>query len=111
MYEKKIKPIVVISNCLEFKACRYNGELIPNSFIKRLEPFVIYKPICPEIEIGLGVPRDPIKIVTKNNKQNLVQPSTGNDYTFVMNDFAIKFNDSLTELRIYFKEQVAVMWN
>ena len=98
MYEKKIKPIVVISNCLEFKACRYNGKLITNSFVKTLQPFVIYKPICPEIEIGLGVPRDPIKIVTKNNKQNLVQPSTGNDYTFVMNDFAIKFNDSLTEV-------------
>ncbi len=98
MYEKKIKPIVVISNCLEFKACRYNGELIPNSFVKRLEPFVIYKPICPEIEIGLGVPRDPIKIVTKNNKRNLVQPSTGNDYTNVMDDFAKKFNNSLSEV-------------
>ena len=98
MYEKKIKPIVVISNCLEFKACRYNGELIPNNFVKRLEPFVIYKPICPEIEIGLGVPRDPIKIVSKNDKQNMVQPSTGNDYTKMMNDFAIKFNDSLTEV-------------
>lgn len=98
MYEKKIKPIVVISNCLEFKACRYNGELIPNSFVKRLEPFVIYKPICPEIEIGLGVPRDPIKIISKNNKQNLVQPSIGNDYTVVMNDFAKRYNDSLTEI-------------
>lgn len=98
MNKNIVKPIVVLSNCLEFKACRYNGELIPNSFVKTLQPFVIYKPICPEIEIGLGVPRDPIKIVTKNNKQNLVQPSTGNDYTFVMNDFAIKFNDSLTEV-------------
>jgi uncharacterized protein YbgA (DUF1722 family)/uncharacterized protein YbbK (DUF523 family) len=98
MNKNIVKPIVVISNCLEFKACRYNGKLIPNSFIKRLEPFVIYKPICPEIEISLGVPRDPIKIMSKNNKQNLVQPSTGNDYTVVMNDFAKRYNDSLTEV-------------
>jgi len=98
MNKNIVKPIVVISNCLEFKACRYNGELIPNSFIKRLEPFVIYKPICPEIEIGLGVPRDPIKIISKNNKQNLVQPSTGNDYTVVMNDFAKRYNDSLVDV-------------
>ena len=98
MNENKIKPIVVLSNCLEFKACRYNGELIPNSFVKRLDPFVIYKPICPEIEIGLGVPRDPIKIISKNDKHRLVQPSTRNDYTVVMNNFAIKFNDSITEV-------------
>jgi uncharacterized protein YbgA (DUF1722 family)/uncharacterized protein YbbK (DUF523 family) len=98
MYEKKVKPIVVISNCLELKACRYNGELIPNSFVKNLKPFVIYKPICPEIEIGLGVPRDPIKIISKNDKQRLVQPSTGNDYTDVMNDFAKKYNDSLSDV-------------
>jgi len=98
MNKNIVKPIVVISNCLEFKACRYNGELIPNNFVKRLEPFVIYKPICPEIEIGLGVPRDPIKIISKNNKQNLVQPSTGNDYTVVMNDLAKRYNDSLTEV-------------
>jgi len=98
MNKNIVKPIVVISNCLELKACRYNGELIPNSFIKNLKPFVIYKPICPEIEIGLGVPRDPIKIISKNNKQNLVQPSTGNDYTNVMNDFAKKFNNSLSEV-------------
>ena len=98
MNKNIVKPIVVISNCLELKACRYNGELIPNSFIKNLKPFVIYKPICPEIEIGLGVPRDPIKIISKNDKQNLVQPSTGNDYTNVMNDFAKKFNNSLSEV-------------
>ena len=98
MHENKIKPIVVLSNCLELKACRYNGELIPNSFVKTLQPFVIYKPICPEIEIGMRVPRDPIKIVSKHGSELLIQPSTGNDYTESMNNFAKKFNDSLLEV-------------
>ena len=81
MNKNIVKPIVVLSNCLEFKACRYNGELIPNSFVKTLQPFVIYKPICPEIEIGLGVPRDPIKIVTKNNVPIRILP-----YSFLINN-------------------------
>lgn len=98
MNKNVVKPVVVLSNCLEYKACRYNGELISNSFVKTLEPFVIYKPVCPEIEIGMGVPRDPVKIVSQNNNQKLIQPSTGNDFTVAMTDFAKKFNGSLSEV-------------
>ncbi|NIP38934.1 MAG: DUF1722 domain-containing protein [Candidatus Dadabacteria bacterium] len=98
MTEKRIKPIVVLSNCLEFMACRYNGELIPNSFVKKLQPFVIYKPVCPEVEIGMGIPRDPIKIVSENGTEKLLQPSTGNDYSNSMTDFAVKFNSTLVDV-------------
>ena len=98
MTEKRIKPIVVLSNCLEYKACRYNGELIPNSFVKQLEPFVIYKPVCPEVEIGMGVPRDPIKIVLKNDKESLMQPSSGKDFSKPMSNFAKNYNASIEEV-------------
>ena len=38
-------------------------------------------PICPEVEIGLGVPRDSIRIVEKQTKKYLLQPTTGRDVT------------------------------
>lgn len=45
------KPKVVVSKCLEFDACRYNGEMIPDVTIRNLQPFVTFIPVCPEVEI------------------------------------------------------------
>ena len=70
------KPVVVVSKCLEFEACRYNGERISASFIERLEPHVRFRPVCPEVEIGLGTPRDPIRIYLRGERKALYQPAT-----------------------------------
>ena len=64
------KPVIVVSKCLEFEACRYNGERISASFIERLVPHVRFRPVCPEVEIGLGTPRDPIRIYLQGEKQS-----------------------------------------
>ena len=31
------KPVLVSSLCLEFKACRWNGAVIPEGFIRKLK--------------------------------------------------------------------------
>ena len=77
--QKFPKPIVVLSECLEFEACRYNGQVIPDSFVKQIEPYVNFMPVCPEIEIGLGVPRDPIRVISQGTETRLFQPVTGRD--------------------------------
>jgi len=89
------KPVVVTSKCFEFDACRYNGVMIPNNFVQKLEPFVTFKPVCPEVEIGLGVPRDIIRVVEKNGKKKLVQPTTGKELSNKMYKFAVGFLNSL----------------
>ena len=89
------KPVVVTSKCFEFDACRYNGVMIPNNFVQKLEPFVKFIPICPEVEIGLGVPRDIIRIVEKKGKKLLVQPTTGKELSKTMYKFAEGFLNSL----------------
>lgn len=53
------KPVVVTSRCFEFDACRYNGQMIPNKFVEILEPWAEFRPVCPELETGPAVPRDP----------------------------------------------------
>jgi len=85
------KPRVVISKCLEFDACRYNGQMIPYDLVKELSPFVEWVPVCPEVEIGLGVPRDPIRIVAEDGEARLVQPSTERDLTDKMVTFTGEF--------------------
>ena len=82
------KPIILISKCLEFEACRYDGKIISNKYIQALKPHVKFIPICPEVEIGLGIPRDPIHIIQKNDHQILFQPSKANDLTDEMGKFS-----------------------
>ncbi len=82
------KPRIVVSKCLGFAACRWNGATIPDEFISRLGPHVEYVPVCAEVEIGLGVPRDPVRVVLVDGALRLVQPATGKDFTDVMRRFA-----------------------
>ncbi|MBW2986620.1 DUF523 and DUF1722 domain-containing protein [Candidatus Woesearchaeota archaeon] len=89
-----VKPVVVVSKCLGFAKCRWNNTEIPHSFIQKLRNYVNFIPVCPEVEIGLGIPRDPIRIVNKR----LIQPKTGNDYTEKMNKFSDKFLNNLKKV-------------
>ncbi len=86
-----VRPIVVVSKCLGFAACRYNGVAIPDPFVDALKPMVDFCPICPECEIGLGVPREPIRIVEQKKEQRLLQPATGRDVSSSMTAFSQKF--------------------
>jgi uncharacterized protein YbgA (DUF1722 family)/uncharacterized protein YbbK (DUF523 family) len=92
------KPRVVISRCLGFEACRYNGEIIREDFVGRIEPYVEYVTVCPELEIGLGVPRDPVRIVSDGKALRLVQPIGGADLTEKMNRFCREFLDGVGEV-------------
>ena len=92
------KPVVVVSKCLEFEACRYNGERISSSFIERLKPHVRFRPVCPEVEIGLGTPRDPIRIYVKGEHKALYQPSTRKHLTRKMNAFSKGYLAGLEEV-------------
>ncbi|MDM5188756.1 DUF523 and DUF1722 domain-containing protein [Bacillus sp. DX4.1] len=91
-------PIVVVSKCLEFEACRYNGDKIPDLTIRNLQPFVTFIPVCPEVEIGLGIPRETIRIVEEDGVQKLVQPSTKEDVTEKMKHFSEEFLSSLPDV-------------
>jgi uncharacterized protein YbbK (DUF523 family) len=83
------KPIILISACLEFDKVRYNGQFIPSQIVKDLIPFVDFIKVCPEYEIGLGVPREPIRIVKKENEYRLIQHNTNKDVTDDMNKFSV----------------------
>jgi uncharacterized protein YbbK (DUF523 family) len=89
------KPIIVVSRCLGFAVCRWNGAAIENSLVKDLANSVEFITVCPECEIGLGVPRPPILMVQKDSGLALVQPATGADLTERMETFSHNFLDSL----------------
>lgn len=91
------RPRVVVSRCLGFAACRYDGSVINDPVVTALKPYVEFIPVCPEVEIGLGVPRPPIRLV-QGKQVRLVQSDTGQDLTERMEAFAAQFLASLPEV-------------
>jgi len=95
---KFARPIVLVSRCLEFDNVRYDGKVVPCRIVKDLIPVVDFLKVCPEYEIGLGVPRDPIRIVKQKGNYRLVQPKTGEDVTEKMENFTKNFMEDLKDV-------------
>ncbi|MFX1389076.1 MAG: YbgA family protein [Promethearchaeota archaeon] len=89
------KPIVIVSKCLEFEHCRWNGNIISSPIVKILKSHVEFRPICAEVEIELGVPRNPVRLVIEGEELKMIQPATNKDFTNKMNEFAYNFLNSL----------------
>jgi uncharacterized protein YbgA (DUF1722 family)/uncharacterized protein YbbK (DUF523 family) len=92
------RPTLVLSKCLALDACRYNGQLIRAPFVLQLMPFVELSPVCPEVELGLGVPRPPIRLVRRGESLQLYQPDTRRDVTHDMEDFTERFIGGLGDV-------------
>ena len=95
---KFLKPKIVISKCLEFDACRYDGQIINNNHIKKMKNFIDFFPVCPEVEIGMGTPRDTIKIVENKNETLLYQSETKKDFSDKMNKFSKNYLKNLNNI-------------
>lgn len=89
-------PRILISRCVEFDHCRYNGDMITSHIVRNLKPDAEFITVCPENDIGLGVPRDPVRIVRRGGEDRLVQPATGRDVTAEMHRFSASFLDALS---------------
>lgn len=92
------KPKIVSSKCIEFEACRYNGLMIKSSIVKKLKDYADFLPVCPEVGIGLGVPRDPIRVVDFGDQLDLFQPNTGKIFTNEMKEFSESFFESIHDV-------------
>jgi len=94
---ESVVPRVVFSRCLGFEACRYNGHIIREPVVEHLKPFVEAVTVCPEVEIGLGIPRQPIRLVGTETDRRLVQPETGLDVTEAMQRYVDRILDDLAD--------------
>jgi len=92
------KPRVVLSKCIEFENCRHDGGIISSDLVKKLRAHVQFITVCPEVEIGLGTPRKPLRLVVIDGKVKLLQPATNLDLTEKMQRFSDSFLDSLPEV-------------
>jgi uncharacterized protein YbgA (DUF1722 family)/uncharacterized protein YbbK (DUF523 family) len=89
-----------VSSCLLGEEVRYNGGHKRDSFLTDIfGRFVDFVPVCPEVEIGMGTPRPPIRLErTAQGEIRLRMPSTGEDLTERMRSYAGQRVDELAAL-------------
>ncbi|MBN1619229.1 DUF1722 domain-containing protein [candidate division WOR-3 bacterium] len=92
------KPRVVISKCIEFSPCRWNGSVISSPVVKKFIGSFSFLLVCPESEIGLGIPRKPVRLIDKKGDIRMIQHETEADFTSEMADFSDNFLSSLKKI-------------
>jgi uncharacterized protein YbbK (DUF523 family)/uncharacterized protein YbgA (DUF1722 family) len=76
------RPRVGVSSCLLGSLVRFDGGHKRFGFLAdELGPYVDWVPYCPEVEIGLGTPREPIRLTSEHR---LVNWSGTADHTALM---------------------------
>lgn len=78
-----------ISTCLLGEKVRYDGQHKLNRFLRdTLGQYVDYVPVCPEVECGLPVPREAMRLVGDPAAPRLMTIRTGRDLTEQMQTWA-----------------------
>ncbi|WP_127716867.1 DUF523 and DUF1722 domain-containing protein [Halobacteriovorax sp. HLS] len=86
----KDKPKIGISSCLLGNNVRYNkGHTRDSWIVNELGKYVDFYPICPEVEMGLGVPREEIYLNYEGKNKNSIKirgRKSHLDYTDLANE-------------------------
>ncbi len=87
MFDGKVR--VGISSCLLGQEVRFNGGHKRDAFItNELSRYFDYQPFCPEVEAGLGIPRQVIRLIQTDRGDRAVNSG----------DYSIDHTDELTRL-------------
>lgn len=66
-----MKPIIALSSCILGNKVRYDGGDTHNGWVtQKLQIYFELRPVCPEMEMGLGSPREPMNLIL-DNLQNI----------------------------------------
>lgn len=96
------RPVVGVSSCLLGAPVRYNGGHSRHRFLTdELDQHVDWLPVCPEAEIGLGVPRPTLRLQDRGGQgaggtDRVISSRDGADHTADLADVADRH---LRELR------------
>ena len=86
-----LKLRVGISSCILGNPVRWNaGHKLDKYLTHTLGQFVEYVPVCPEVEVGLGVPRESMRLVGDPERPRLITFKSKTDHTDKMVRWADK---------------------
>jgi uncharacterized protein YbgA (DUF1722 family)/uncharacterized protein YbbK (DUF523 family) len=80
---------VGVSTCLLGREVRFNGgHKLDHYVTDLLARYFEFVPVCPELEVGMGVPREPVRLVGDPAAPRMVGVDSGEDWTERMNAYA-----------------------
>jgi len=104
MTSKTDPPVVRlgVSACLLGEKVRYDGGHKRDRFlVETLGPRVQWVPVCPEMAIGLGVPRESVDLVRTKSGVRMVATKSGKDHTEAMESWAAAHVEELARARLH----------
>ena len=95
------KPRVGISACLLGQTVRYDGGHKRDQFLTHvLGRYVDWVPVCPELEVGMGVPREPVRLVGSTKDPRMIAEHSHTDWTEKMQAYARRRVTALASMRL-----------
>ena len=96
---KKIR--IGISSCLLGDEVRFDGGHKRDAFLTgTLAPFVEWVRVCPEVEVGMGVPRETLRLVRTGDDTRMITTRTGIDHTDAMRAYADRRTQELESMQL-----------
>ncbi|MFJ4348330.1 YbgA family protein [Pseudomonas sp. NPDC089401] len=94
------KPRIAISACLIGQSVRYNGGHKASELCRQqLQAHFDWQPVCPEVAIGLGIPRDPIRLVGDPAQPSVVATrNPGTDFSGPLRQYGEQMADHLGDI-------------
>ncbi|MDY7078567.1 MAG: DUF523 and DUF1722 domain-containing protein [Chloroflexota bacterium] len=91
-----------ISTCLLGENVRYDGgHKLDRFLVYTLGQYVEWVPVCPEVEIGLPIPRETMRLVGDAEAPRLVALKSGQDYTERMQTWARGRLEELAQVKLH----------
>jgi uncharacterized protein YbgA (DUF1722 family)/uncharacterized protein YbbK (DUF523 family) len=87
-----------ISSCLLGCKVRFDGGHKKDDFlVNTFGSWVRWAPVCPEVEVGMGTPRESIRLVRDGDAVRLVAPESGRDWTEPMQAYSLRRVEELAD--------------
>lgn len=84
-----------ISACLLGQEVRYDGGHKRADYLRDLGADIEWVPVCPEVEMGLGTPREPMDLVRRGGSVRMITAETGIDHTETLQQWAAQRLEAL----------------
>ena len=77
-----------VSSCLIGEKVRWNGDHKQDRYVREiLSRYFEYIPVCPEVEVGMGVPRETVALYGDPEKPSMISKKTQTDWTKPMEKY------------------------
>lgn len=80
-----------VSACLLGREVRFDGGHKHDRYLTdQLGAFVEFVPVCPEVEVGMGIPRESVRLVQRDGDLRMIAERSGTDHTDAMRAWCAK---------------------